>query len=91
VRVWSLITELGKNISRMDARTTRPLCSPITPFYVPKTKTIMEERRYPMVIFEVKHEDGRIEFQQRYDISQKEYEYLDSIHKIVFPVKYDKK
>lgn len=51
----------------------------------------MEERRYPMVIFEVKHEDGRIEFQQRYDISQKEYEYLDSIHKIVFPVKYDKK
>ena len=51
----------------------------------------MEERRYPIVIFEVKHEDGRIEYQQRYDVPQKEYEYLGSIHKIVFPVEYDEK
>ena len=59
-------------------------------FYIPK-KLIMEERRYPIVIFEVKHEDGRIEYQQRYDVPQKEYEYLGSIHKIVFPVEYDEK
>jgi len=45
----------------------------------------MEEKRYPIVIFEVKHEDGRIEYQHRYDVSQKEYNQIESIFKIVYP------
>jgi len=51
----------------------------------------MEEKRYPIVIFEVKHEDGRIEYQHRYDVPHEEYDFLNHTFKIVFPIEYDKK
>jgi len=51
----------------------------------------MEKKRYPIVVFEIKHEDGRIEYQQRYDVSREEYDFLNRTFKIVFPIEYDKK